>query len=92
MPPASEAVPVTLILGGMLAFCFSYWLAVKKQEFLLGNLTRLWFRTLTWIVVGGLVLLCLDAATRLAFTLFWRHSCFLQNSTFAGAAIKAHRA
>jgi hypothetical protein len=73
MTPTLGTIGILLIFGGMIAFCVSYCLVVKKQEFLLGSLTMLWFRCLTWIVLSGLILLGLDAVNRLVFTtLFWR--------------------
>ena len=73
MEKTSTAIGIWLICGGMFAFCLSYLFVVKKQQYLLGNLTMMWFRCLTWIVVGGLSLLTLDSLNRLLFVaLFWR--------------------
>jgi hypothetical protein len=64
----------SLLIGlGLLAFGATYSLLVKKPEFLLGSLTMLWFRCLTWIVITGLSLLGLEALHQVIFTvLFWR--------------------
>ena len=70
---APEVIGIWLIVGATVAFVLTYGVVVKWPKFLLGELTRLWFRCLTWIVAGGLFLLALEALSRMFFTvLFWR--------------------
>jgi len=74
MPNSTFAVGIVLISLGLFAFLVSHIVASKLPAMLLGSLTMLWFRCLSWIIIGGLVLLVLESVNRLLFTfLFWRH-------------------